>query len=200
MRRFHKILGLIMLLPFIAWVVTGVFFFFKPGYQEAYQALNIKQYPVVGLAESLIDDSTLEVKQMQTILGHHVLIKNSDGWRHFLDNNEVKKDELTPEQIRLLINDAITQKKARYGDIVSIDGNKATTSTGVEVTVNWQGLSLRQYGQDTDFINTIYDIHYLRWTGNKAFDQYLGVIGLMLVLLLAVLGTWMSLRKPTIKY
>lgn len=199
MRRFHKILGLIMLLPFIAWAVTGVFFFFKPGYQEAYQPLYIKQYPITGAMQGLAKVDTLETKQMQTVLGHHVLLKNSNGWQHYLDQQLITKDEITENQVRLLINDAIASNKTRYGEIVSISGIKAKTSTGVDITLNWTGLSLRQYGQDTDFINTIYDIHYLRWTGNQTIDQYLGVIGLVLVVLLALLGTWMSLGKSRVK-
>lgn len=194
MRSFHKIIGLVMVLPFFAWAVTGVFFFFKPGYQEAYQSLKIKQYPMDYKATTLQYRDVLEIKQMQTILGRHVLIKNDAGWRHFLEQEEVNQDALTNQQARLLIEDAIASNKARYGEIVSIDGTTAITSTEVKITINWSGLSLSQYGKDTDFINTIYDVHYLRWTGHKTIDQYLGVIGLVMVVLLALLGILMTLR------
>ena len=97
----------------------------------------IKQYPIEAPKLKLAKADTLEVKQMQTILGHHVLLKDSEGWHHFLQQQLVKQSELSENQVRLLINDAIASNRDRYGDIVSVDGTKAMTSTGVEVTVNW---------------------------------------------------------------
>lgn len=196
MRKFHQILGLVMLLPFIAWAVTGVFFFFKPGYQEAYQPLAIKTYPVTSLVSLPKEANWLEVKQLKTDLGQHLLVKNDKQWQQ-LSLDDFSVIEMPTElQLRQLVEKAIADKPERYGNIVSIEKLKATTNTGVEITLNWQQMSLRQYGEDTDFINTIYNIHYLRWTGNKTIDQYLGVIGLLLVVLLAGIGTYMTFRKP----
>jgi uncharacterized iron-regulated membrane protein len=61
-------------------------------------------------------------------------------------------------------------------------------------------MSLYQQGKDTDFINQMYKIHYLQWTGIKSIDKVLGIIGLILVLLLAFLGLRMSIayKKDTI--
>ena len=46
----------------------------------------------------------------------------------------------------------------------------------------------------------MYKIHYLQWTGIKSIDKVLGIIGLVLVLLLAFLGLRMSIayKKDTI--
>lgn len=200
MRKLHKIIGLIMLLPCIAWAITGIFFFFKPGYQEAYQPLSIKFYQQTALATLPVNQAFSQVKQMQTILGQHVLVQDKSGWRHFLAEQthptafkELK--EPSEQQVKALITEAISAKPERYGNISSIDGLTATTDTEVRVTLNWQQLSLRQQGKDTDFINTIYNIHYLRWTGNKTIDQYLGVIGLLLIVSVAGIGTWMSFNR-----
>lgn len=196
-----------MLLPFIAWAATGMFFFFKPGYKDAYQALNIKHYPLGKSAEispktfrDLKLDQSQTLKQARTVLGHHLLVKSENKWRHYLLPNTSPIETPSPEQVKLLIRDAISENVERYGEIELIDGLKVTTSTKVEVTLNWSGLTLRQYGLDTDLINTIYDIHYLRWTGHKTVDQYLGVIGLILVVVLAIVGTVMTFRKPKSRF
>lgn len=192
MRKIHQILGLLMLLPFIAWAVTGTYFFFKPGYQEAYQPLNIKTYPLSAI-ENLPSGTWLKSKQINTVLGQHVLLKDNTQWHHFIMPNWQAIEAPTKAQVTALVSDAITANKIRYGEIKSVTGNKVMTTTDVTITLNWPQLSLRQQGKDTDFINTMYNIHYLRWTGNKTLDQYLGVIGLFLVLVLAGIGTWMTI-------
>ena len=56
-------------------------------------------------------------------------------------------------------------------------------------------MRLYQKGEDTAFINTMYKIHYLQWTGIKSVDKVLGIIGLVLVVILAMLGTVMTFRR-----
>lgn len=184
-----------MLLPFIAWVITGIFFFFKPGYKEAYQPLPIKTYPLSQLIQLPNTQDWLEVRQLHTALGHHLLVRNEQGWQQRTTADFKLIEQPTAAEVRALVADAITDNLSRYGSIVDVNDLKVTTDTGVEINLNWQQMTLRQYGEDTDFINTLYDIHYLRWTGNKDIDQYLGVIGLMFVLLLAVVGTVMAFTK-----
>lgn len=195
MKKLHKVLGYIMLLPFVAWFATGIFFFFKPGYQAAYQALPIKQYPLEQHTSLTPEPNWLATKQLKTVLGTHFLVQTESGWQHINPTTGAAINAPTAQQINLLVSDAIKQNSERYGTIASINGTDVLTSTDVRISVNWQNLSLYQQGKDTDFINQIYNIHYLRWTGNKTVDQYLGVIGLSLVLILACLGIWLSLAK-----
>ncbi|OKY27501.1 hypothetical protein BI291_09125 [Thalassotalea sp. PP2-459] len=183
-----------MLLPIIAWAITGTYFFFKPGYQEAYQALNVKTYPLTYI-DKLPKGEWLETKQLKTVLGQHVFLKDNKQRHHFIMPSWQAVDILSKKQINALVADAITANKTRYGEIKSITNNQILTTTNVVITLNWPLLSLRQQGKDTDFINTMYNIHYLRWSGNKTLDQYLGVIGLFLVLLLAGIGTWMTIKR-----
>ncbi|MDO6428286.1 PepSY domain-containing protein [Thalassotalea sp. 1_MG-2023] len=194
MRKIHKILGLIMLLPIIAWAITGTYFFFKPGYQEAYQTLNVKTYPL-AYVEKLPKGEWLETKQLNTVLGQHVMLKDKEQWHHFIMPSWQAIDTLSNKQVNALVADAISVNKTRYGKIKSVTNNNILTTTNVAITLNWPQLSLRQQGQDTDFINTMYDIHYLRWTGYKTFDQYLGVFGLLLIVVLAGVGTWMTITR-----
>ena len=107
MRSFHKILGLIMLLPFIAWAITGIFFYFKPGYQEAYQALSIKHYPVSKNINLPQHHNWLAVKQIKTILGEHLLVKNKTGWQQLNPDSFQPIDSISDAKITLLVDDAI---------------------------------------------------------------------------------------------
>ena len=196
MRTFHKYLGIFMLLPFISWAITGTFFYFKPGYQEAYQGLTIKLYPLERSTTLPDQHSWLAVKQLRTILGDHLLVKNNEGWQQLNPESLEIITAPSSEAIKQLVNDAIKEKPDRYGEINTVNAFEVTTSTDVRITLNWTQMTLRQQGKDTDFINTVYDIHYLRWTGIKALDQVLGVIGLILVVVLAGLGTILMFRKP----
>ncbi|GAA6184667.1 hypothetical protein NBRC116595_19150 [Aliiglaciecola sp. NS0011-25] len=184
----HKVLGLLLVLPMIGWVITGLIFFIKPGYQDAYEQLAIKTYP---LEQSfVIPNSTnwIEARVVKTILGHHLLVKTAQGFEHLDPVSYLPKTLSEQSEFHTLVNDAVLHNPQRYGNVVSSDGYKAKTNTGVEVNLNWNRLTLSQSGGDTKLINTLYKIHYLQWTPFKEFNQILGFSGLILLLLLTILG------------
>lgn len=185
-----------MLLPLIAWAITGVFFFIKPGYSEAYEQLAIKTYPSINSFTTPNTNQWSEIKIIHSILGEHLLVKNEDNkWSH-LDRATMQTIEIPSEQqVEALIQDAIKHNTERYGNVVSLDGLTVLTSTQIEITLNWPQMSLYQQGPDTEFIDTMYQIHYLKWTGIKAVDNVLGVVGLALVIILALLGTILSFKR-----
>jgi len=199
MKRLHQYLGLLMLLPFVAWAITGVFFFIKPGYKAAYESLPVKTYPLS--IESMIAPRLpntvdwIELRQIRTILGDHIIAKNVDGWQQLSPLSFEVINKPTSEEVSLLVKDAISINKVRYGDIKSIDDLSIITTTNIRISLNWKQLSFYQQGKDTDFINTMYDIHYLRWTGIKSVDQVLGLVGLALVLILAGLGILIMVKR-----
>jgi len=195
LKKIHKYLGLLMLLPFIAWAVTGVFFFIKPGYSDAYQSLPVKLYPLNKVSNLPVENQWLEVRQLRSVLGEHLLVKTAEGWQQLSPQTFIELKQPTTEQVRQLVNDAINDKHIRYGNIASITNLAITTSTEVRINLNWQQMTLRQQGKDTDFINSVYDIHYLRWTGIKTVDEVLGMLGLFFVVLLAAIGTVMTIKS-----
>jgi hypothetical protein len=196
MRKFHKILGLVLVLPFVGWAVTGVFFFIKPGYSEAYQSLKVKSYPISSRLPALTPSPDWqEIRWTESVIGLHLLVKKKDLWMQL---NPVSFSEIkapTEQSIRLLVNDAIKQDVARYGIIREVKGENIITSTDVTITIDWAQLKLRQRGADTDFIDKMYQIHYLQWTGVQSIDRVLGIIGLGAVLLLAILGLRMAFPR-----
>lgn len=187
-KRLHKIIGLLLVLPIFGWTITGVIFFIKPGYQAAYDQLVVKTYP---LEKSFVIPESKEWKEvriLKTVLGYHLLVKTDKGFQH-LDPISLK-DKKTPTSSELagLLNDSFKDKLDRYGSVKSSDNFKVLTTTGIEVSVNWERLTLRQKGDDTDFINTLYKIHYLQWTPYDGINQYIGIIGLALLMTLTFLG------------
>src|SRR4029453_16860352 len=79
-RRLHRILGLVMLLPFVGWAATGIVFSPKPGYGAAYDALAVKTYPLEGPFTLQPDPAWREVRYLRTILGTHLIARTTSGW------------------------------------------------------------------------------------------------------------------------
>jgi hypothetical protein len=193
-RRLHRITGLVMLLPFLGWAITGAIFFLKPGYGGAYDTLAVKTYPIDTSVAIPANPAWLEARYLKTILGEHLLVRTAAGWQH-LDARSVQELPAPAEPaMRQLLDDALSSNPARYGRVTSIAGNVATTDTGVRVTISWPRLVLAQRGTDTDRIDAIYRIHYLQWTGIQSVDRVLGAAGLTLIVVLSLLGARLWIR------
>ena len=61
-RTLHRFIGLILLLPFLAWAATGFVFFLKPGYAGAYEILMPRTYPLDRAASITPDPGWLEYR------------------------------------------------------------------------------------------------------------------------------------------
>jgi len=83
----------------------------------------------------------------------------------------------------------------RYGQIVSVNGKTVTTDTGIVVTIDWDRMSLQQTGSDTKWIDSLYRIHYLQWTGVRSIDRVVGLTGIALILILTALGASLAFRR-----
>jgi len=105
--------------------------------------------------------------------------------------------EPNAKNIISLLQDAVKHNPQRYGLVLNYKDGIAVTDTDVKLMFDWSRLSLRQQGADSRFFNTMYDIHYLRWTGNKTFDQWFGYVGLGLLVLMALTGIVM-IKKSSI--
>ena len=194
-KHYHRILGIILLLPLLCWALTGLVFFIKPGYGDAYQQLAIKTYPLDKTWTISTTKQWQDIRLVKTILGTHLLVTSSGETTH-LDSTSLKVKPIPSSQdLTALLQDAISTNKARYGSITSIDENIATTNTGVKVTIDWNTLELNQRGEDTELIGLIYKIHYLQWTSSKPLNKVLGFTGLFLLMSLTTLGLILTFRK-----
>lgn len=187
-RALHRAIGIVMLLPLTGWAVTGAIFFLKPGYAGAYEALEVRTYPLEMRIEAETDPAWLEVRLVKTVLDDHLLARTADGWLH-LDPRSLQPRPLpSTDEIRILVSDACSANPSRYGRVERVEGREITTETGINISLDWNRLSLTQRGPDTDRIDMLYKIHYLQWTGNKTADKVLGGVGLLLVFTLSALG------------
>jgi len=193
-RTLHRILGIVMLLPLAGWAITGAVFFIKPGYAGAYEQLAIRTYPLDDNMPIRIQPWR-EARLVKTILGTHLLTRTDTGWRN-LDPATLRIAPVpSQDKLRLLFEDAFAANPDRYGRVATQTDQNARTTTGVEVTLDWNRLALQQRGRDTDRIDALYKVHYLQWTGVKALDKVLGVVGLLLLVTLATLGVRLAFGR-----
>ena len=193
-RKQHRLLGGILLLPFIAWSLTGVFFLVRPAYEQAYSVLSPKTYSADQINISA-QPEWQEMRLLKTVLGLHLLVKQEGGWQQLdPDSLEVRATPVESDVVSF-VEDAISQDTLRYGELLPGESDPFRTSTGVTIAVNWDSLSLYQQGLDTRWIDRIYRIHYLQWTGIAFLDTILGVAGLLLLLLITATGSAMLLRR-----
>jgi hypothetical protein len=193
-RKQHRLLGGILLLPFIAWSLTGVFFLVRPAYEQAYSVLSPKTYSADQINISA-QPEWQEMRLLKTVLGLHLLVKQEGGWQQLdPDSLEVRATPVEADLVSF-VEDAISQDTLRYGELLPGESDPFRTSTGVTIAVNWDSLSLYQQGLDTRWIDRIYRIHYLQWTGIAFLDTILGVAGLLLLLLITATGSAMLLRR-----
>jgi len=193
-RSLHRAIGIVLLLPFFGWAITGFVFFIKPGYAGAYEILGPRTYPLDAHSIT-IDPEWREVRYFRTVLGDHLIVRTDKGWQHLNAATHQPRTMLSQDELRTLLKDAFLANPQRYGDIAEITGDKVLTTTGVEITIDWNRLSFQQKGKDTDRIDRLYRVHYLQWTGISGVDKALGFIGLTLVMILTSLGAWLAIRK-----
>ncbi|OYD25147.1 PepSY domain-containing protein [Oceanimonas baumannii] len=196
-RKLHRLLGCLLLLPLFGWALTGAVFFIKPGYKSAFEPLTIKTYPLQQNTIITPGADWQQVKLVKTVLGRHLLVQHNGQWQHLQPEHNTPMALPAETQIRLLLQDAMTSNPERYGHIVDLDGTRARTSTGVNIRLNWNTLSLQQEGKDTRLINGLYRVHYLQWLPSGLLNQGLGLLGLGLLMSMALLGLRLCWRRPT---
>jgi hypothetical protein len=197
LNRIHRLLGIILLCPMLAWAVTGLIFFVKPGYSGAYEMLSLKTYPLAAAGNVFPQSSWLEYRYFRTVLGEHLMARTAAGWQHLDPHTLQTKPAPTDAEVGRLVADALSANPQRYGQIVSVGDNTVRTSTGVEIRLDWQQMGLQQHGRDTDFIDGLYRVHYLQWTGVPAIDKVLGMAGLALLMGLTILGAKLAFGGTT---
>lgn len=195
-RELHRLAGITLLLPFIAWTVTAVFFLVRPAYEDAYAPLEVRQYPLEQLLTLRPAPEWQELRYFRSALGEHLLVRESGGWRHLDPHTQQDRNYPDDASLRRLVEDAISVNPGRYGELASVDGRRISTTNAVNITLDWSTLSLTQEGNDTRWINRLYSIHYLQWTGIAALDRVLGLAGLFLLMYMTWTGARLAFGRP----
>ena len=197
LRRWHKWLGWLLVAQLFLWAVTGAVFIFKPGYGPAYERLEISFLPVsqqdIQRVAGIAKPEWQGVRILRSAAGEHLLVNTVDGVKH-LDFTGVQRNP-SASVVKLLFSDSIAGKAARYGQLTDLTGLTAVTSTGVNLTLDWQQLTLRQQGDDSRLISLLYKLHYLQFTGNAFIDKTMASLALMFLIILSVFGVVVSLSR-----
>lgn len=193
-RSLHKYLGMLLLLPFIAWSATALFFLLRPAWPEAYASLELRTYPLAEPLDLVPLSQWQELRYLRSILGPHLLVREASGWKQLDPVTLAERPWPDEASLRHLLADAMQADPDRYGSLVESRDGGLVTDTGVVISLDWHNLRFTQEGRDTRWINRIYDIHYLRWTGNAVVDEVLGIFGLLLLMLMTWTGVRMLLR------
>src|SRR5215475_1556804 len=114
-RSLHRLLGIVMLLPFLGWATTGAIFFLKPGYAGAYDIPQVKTYPLTEHTQIKTDPTWLEMRLLKTALGEHLLVRNAEGWQHLDPVTRQPKAPPTEDEMRQLLGEALQSNPERYG-------------------------------------------------------------------------------------
>lgn len=194
-RKLHKVIGVLLFLPMLIWGATGLVFFYKPGYAEAFSMLTVKQYALPSPLALEPEPSWRNVKVVQSILGTHVLAVDGDQKIHQRWPEMIPFEPPSEGQLRQLFADATSENSKRYGEVGAINELSATTSTGVQIKLDWKTLGFTQSGKDTNTINRLYHLHYLQWTPFDGFNRVLGLLGIVLIFALAILGALIFIRS-----
>lgn len=163
-QRWHRYLGYVLVAPLLLWAATGAVFLYKPGYAGAYEQLSVHSNGKHCIGVAPRPGPWQELRLISSVLGCHQLQKLQGAWQHL----QVDGTQWRPsvDEIGTLLTGVIDHNRARYGQIEALEqvGDRwiATTSTKVELTLNWADLSVRQQGRDSRLINTLYKIHYLQ--------------------------------------
>lgn len=191
-RTLHKIAGIILLLPFLAWSATGVFFLVRPAYAQAYAPLELRTYPLERPFSLAAHADWLELRYLRSILGEHLLVRRAGGWTQLDPLTLQERAVPDAASLRRLVTDAIGVNAARFGSIAMLEGSHVVTDTGVEIELDWNTLAFTQEGRDTRWIDRVYRIHYLEWTGIAVIDKILGLCGLLLLMFMTWTGAQLA--------
>lgn len=208
MRRLHRLLGLLLLLPLVAWTVTGLAFHLKPGWAGAYEQLH-------GFEDGPLDPSALLPPADLPVAGEGAawelgLTAVGPVYRVSREAGPLLVHAATGTILSPLDRAAVeaiarrassrAAASARYGDVreVLLTDREGVVrfAGGAEVRVGRYDLSVAQRGPDTAWIDRLYELHYLQWSGIEAIDRALAPIAIVAVWLLAFTGARKLRRGP----
>ncbi len=221
-RSAHRLSGLLLLVPLVLWIGTGLLFHVKPGWEEAYEALaapppgplpweRVVFSPAALMARGLLDQGPV------VLAGHPsglvVYFGRRDGRPAAVDGTSGEPVPPASEEVaRAFAHGAISASRhARScGEIVSAEAasHRSTltgsddpaflfrTSGGKRVVVDRVTAEVTQEGTLNERIDLLYRVHYLQWTPWKAVNVALVLAASLLALLLAASGLRLALARP----
>ncbi len=213
MRYLHRVLGLVLLIPFLLWTATGLMFLLKPGWTPAYEMLDAflptsldlgaVLPPTEALRQAGVEEAPVRVELVQTALGPTYRVRFSAGASALVDARSGRlQSPLSEAQARAIAESAAAKATARdrFGAVLRSrtvgDAVEVEFKGGAVVTVGRSDLSVSQRGPDTDRIDALYRVHYLQWTGHKTLDRALAIFAIAATWGLSIVGTVLFFSRP----
>lgn len=220
LRRAHRLAGVALALPIVAWTVTGLLFHVKHRYAEAYEPLAVPFTADVLWGRAVFSPAMLQARGALDV-GPATLATHPRGliaWLGRRNGEPVAIDsasgdpipEATEETARLWLRDAVraSAHAARFGAVTRTEETTVRSGRtggddpafrfhlagGKQVTVDRVTGEISQTGDLNAFIDWTYRVHYLQWTPWKGVNVALVLLAMPLLLLLAASGVRMALR------
>ncbi len=193
--KLHKIIGIILALPFIVWALTGLLLIPQThSLQNQYQ-IKVKQYPIIKKFTIVPHAFWQSYTVIRSVLGYHLIVKTDTGYVHLDPVTFENKNKPNAEFLKALINDALSPKRKDYGTVVKTDGNSFVTTTGLKLKLNWNKLEITIENKPHTFRNTLLQIHRFEWTGDEQIDRALLFAGGLLAFFEGVLTLWLLFKR-----
>ena len=221
-RPAHRVWGLLLLVPLVLWIGTGLLFHLKPGWDEAYETLAAPPPGPLPWERVVFSPAALKARGLLDA-GPVVLAGHPSGLVVYFGRREGRPAAVdgtsgepvppaTEEVARAFAVGAVSASRhARsYGKIVSAEGASHRspltgsddpaflfrTSGGKRVVVDRVTGEVSQEGTLNGRIDVLYRVHYLQWTPWKAVNVALVLAAALVALLLAASGLRLALVRP----
>ncbi|MFI5197438.1 MAG: hypothetical protein ACHQJD_02365 [Thermoanaerobaculia bacterium] len=224
MRRFHRLLGLSLVLPLALWISTGLLFHVKHRYAEAYETLQVPARGEADLSRFTVSAARAAATGFFDKGCVPRFALRPDGRGAWFGRKNLKGVAVDAETGELLGAEeeeissewglaAVRASKyaSRYGRVVAQQPSKNPRSSsltlsrnpsldlsfsgGKTVTIDRLTGEIAQTGALNDWIDFTYRVHYLQWTPWKAVNVGLVLAAVPLVLALAATGLKMALGR-----
>lgn len=223
LRAAHRFAGLVLVVPLVLWIGTGLLFHVKPGWDEAFESLaapspgpppweRVVFSPAAVKARGLLDPGPVALAPHPSGLV---------AWFGLRDGRPAAVDGTSGEPIppasegaaRAFALAAISASRhaKSYGTIVSAQpAEHRSALTGVEnpallfrtsggknVLVDRVTGEVGQTGDLNGRIARLYRIHYLQWTPWKPVNVALVLAASLLVIFIAASGVRLAVTRPS---
>ena len=195
MRRAHRLLGLLAVLPLLAWLASGLLLALIGPEANAVETVVLPTQPIGRAVTVYPEPGSTEARVFASPLGNHLLQKTDFGWRHLDPSTGQLKEVPTESQLRALLSAAFETDPEGFGEIDLVTADSTMTSTGRVVLLDWPSFTATYRSDVTEQVRLLTRIHGLGITGDPAVDRWLMVVGASLGCLLALLGGVLLMKE-----
>jgi len=195
MRRAHRLLGLMAVLPMLAWLASGLLLALLGPNANAVEQVVLPTQAIGRAVTVYPEPGSNEARVFASLLGNHLLQRTDFGWRHLDPSTGRLKEVPTEGQLRALLGAAFADDPEGYGEIELVTADSTITSTGRVILLDWPSFTASYRSEVTEQVRLLQRIHRLGITGDPATDRWFMIVGASLGCLLALLGSVLLMKE-----